>query len=76
MLWMRMLDHEVVVKVGVEGLKGTCKGGLGRAQGATSCTMAASCSPDLPFLQPGVAPAVRMKMYLRAPAKTEPSGAQ
>ena len=39
MQWMRKLDNEVVLKVDVEGLEGTCKGGLQRAQAVTTIYM-------------------------------------
>ena len=47
---MRKLDIEVVLKLDVKGLEGTCKGGLGRVQATTTCTVASSWRAFLPFL--------------------------
>ena len=60
---MRKLDIEVVLKLDVKGLEGTCKGGLGRVQATTTCTVASIWRAFLPFLKVGIAPAVRMKIF-------------
>ena len=62
------VDTEVVLKVDVEGLEGTCKGGLQRAQAVSTCTLASSTAPAQPFLQLLRRARLRMKMALRPPA--------